>query len=143
MIFTKTEEADILEAIRAAERSSTGEIRLFVEDFCLRDTPVERAEEIFQLFGMFNTRQRNGVLIYVAEKSRHFAIWGDVGIHQAVGNSFWEAEKRLIREHLQQGQAAKGVCLAIEQISERLRRHFPADESTPNDNELPDEIIYG
>lgn len=143
MIFTKDEEARIMETIRVAEQNSTGEIRLFVEDFCMRDSPVERAEEVFQLFGMFNTRQRNGVLLYLAEKSRHYAVWGDVGIHQAVGNSFWEAEKRVLHEHLQQGRAAEGVCLTVQQIGERLRRHFPADASTPNDNELPDEIIYG
>lgn len=143
MIFSPTEESEILEAIRTAERNSTGEIRLYVEDFCLRDSPVERAEELFQLFGMFNTQQRNGVLIYLAEKSRHFAVWGDVGIHQAVGNSFWEAEKKLLREHLQNGQAAQGVRLAIEQVGERLRRFFPADPSADNDNELPDDIIYG
>ena len=143
MIFTKEEEARIMEAISTAERNSTGEIRLFVEDFCMRDMPVERAEEVFQLFGMFNTRQRNGVLLYLAEKSRHYAVWGDVGIHQAVGNSFWEAEKRLLHEHLQQGRAAEGVCQAIQQIGERLRQHFPADASVQNDNELPDEIIYG
>jgi len=142
MLFTKEEEARIVQAIRAAERRTSGEIRMFVEDFCDRDHPVERAAEMFQLFGMFNTKERNGVMIYLAEKSHQFALWGDTGIHERVGFQFWETEKRILREHLQRDEAAEGMCLVIEQIGERLREYFPADDDK-NENELPDEIIYG
>ncbi len=142
MLFTKEEETQIMSAIQLAEYGTTGEIRLFVEDFCLRDHPVERAEEVFQLFGMFNTKARNGVLIYLAEKSRHFAIWGDSGIHERVGFQFWEAEKHLMREHLQRDEAAEGVCKAIGLIGARLQEYFPSDE-IDDYNELPDDIIYG
>ena len=142
MLFSKEEEARILAAIKAAERGTSGEIRLFMEDFCLRDHPVERAEEVFQLFGMFNTKNRNAVLLYIAEKSRHFAIWGDAGIHQRVGNQFWESEKRLLRERLQQDDATGGIIEVVSLIGDRLRAHFPADENH-DDNELPDDIIYG
>ena len=142
MLFTKEEETRIVEAIRLAEKGTSGEIRLFVEDFCLRDHPVERAEELFHLFGMFNTKDRNGVLIYLAEKSRQFAIWGDSGIHERVGFQFWEKEKQLLREHLQNDQASEGVCRALTLIGDRLRTYFPTDENQ-DDNELPNEIIYG
>ena len=141
MLFTEEEETRILDGIRNAEKDTSGEIRIFVEDFCLSDFPVERAEEVFQLFGMFNTRERNAVLIYLAEKSRHFAIWGDAGIHEKVGFQFWEAEKKLLQEHFATDQAAEGLCKAIEMIGKRLREYFPADDN--NENELPDEIIYG
>lgn len=143
MIFTKEEEIRIVQAIRAAELRTSGEIRIFVEDFCDRDHPVERAAEVFHLYGMFNTKANNGVLIYLAEKSHHFAIWGDSGIHERVGFQFWDTEKRIMREHLQRDEAAEGVCLVIEQIGEQLREHFPAAASDINENELPDEIIYG
>ncbi len=142
MLFTKEEESRITSAIREAELGTSGEIRLFVEEFCMLDQPVQRAEEVFQLFGMFNTKERNGVLIYLAEKSRHFAIWGDSGIHERVGFQFWEQEKQLMREHLQHDEAAEGICKAIGLISDKLHEFFPADEND-NANELPDEIIYG
>lgn len=141
MLFSKEEETRITSAIQTAEKGTSGEIRIFVEDFCLRDFAVERAEEVFQLFGMFNTRDRNAVLIYLAEKSRHFAIWGDAGIHEKVGFQFWEAEKKLLQEHFQADAAADGVCKAIEMIGNRLREYFPSDDN--NENELPDDIIYG
>jgi uncharacterized membrane protein len=143
MLFTKEEEARIAEAIREAEQETTGEIRLFVEDFCLRDDPVERAAEVFQLFGMYHTAERNAVLIYLAEKSRHFAIWGDTGIHDRVGHQFWEAEKRLLRDHLQHDQGSEGVCLVVRQVGLQLQQYFPAQPGQKNDNELPDDVIYG
>ena len=142
MLSTKEEEARIASAIQLAEQGTSGEIRLFVEDFCLRDHPVERAAEVFDLFGMFHTKERNGVLIYLAEKSRHLAIWGDSGIHERVGGTFWEQEKQLMREHLQRDEAAEGVCKAIALMGARLQAFFPADPND-NENELPDEIIYG
>lgn len=142
MLFSQAEETKIVSAIKQAEKGTSGEIRLFVEDFCMRDHPVERAEEVFQLFGMFNTQDRNAVLIYLAEKSHHFAIWGDAGIHAKVGFQFWEQEKALLHEHFQRDAAAEGICKAVQLIGARLRENFPADENN-DDNELPDEIIYG
>jgi uncharacterized membrane protein len=142
MLFNQDEEARIADAIRAAERGTSGEIRLYVEDYCQRDHPAERAQELFQLFGMYNTQYRNAVLIYLAEKSRQFALWGDAGIHEKVGNQFWEEEKKLLREYLQRDEAAEGVSKAILLVGDRLRQFFPNDEKT-DINELPDEIIYG
>jgi len=142
MLFSKEEELRILEAIRVAEQGTSGEIRLFVEDFCLRDHPVERAEELFQLHGMYHTQARNGVLLYLAEKSRHLAFWGDTGIHERVGFQFWEAEKKMLRDYLSRDEAAEGVCQVIQLIGEKLQTYFPFD-GPHNENELPDEIIYG
>jgi uncharacterized membrane protein len=82
-------------------------------------------------------------LIYLAEKSRHLAIWGDSGIHERVGFQFWEHEKQLLREHLQQGDGVEGIRKAIYLIGGRLRDHFPSDDLGDDHNELPDEIIYG
>lgn len=144
MLFTREEEQRIVQTIRQSERGTSGEIRVFIEDFCMRDHPIERAEEIFKLHGMFNTREHNAVLIYLAEKSRHFAIWGDAGIHEKVGLQFWEYEKNLLREHLQKGEGVEGICKAIYLIGSRLRDFYPADDNDADDhNELPDEIIYG
>jgi uncharacterized membrane protein len=141
MLFTKEEEQQIVEAIRWTERNTSGEIRVFVEDFCMRDHPVERAAEVFHLHGMYKTKYHNAVLIYVAEKSKHMAIWGDSGIHQRVGFQFWTEEKQLLRDHLAAGSSCEGLCKVIKQIGLQLQKHFP---ELPNDkNELPDEIIYG
>lgn len=143
MLFSPEQEQLVGEAIAQAEMRTSGEIRLYVESFCERDHPVERAEELFNLHGMFHTRERNAVLIYVAYDSRVFAIWGDSGIHEKVGMQFWENEKKLLRSYLQRDEAAAGICAVIQQIGDQLARFFPVDPSNDNPNELPNEIIYG
>jgi uncharacterized membrane protein len=143
MTFDPNEERTITQTIRDAERFTTGEIRVFVEPICERDHPVERAEEVFRLHGMFHTANRNGVLLYMAPLSRQFAIWGDSGIHEKVGNQFWEAEKKLLRTYLQRDEPAAGICAVVTQIGAQLQAHFPADPNDTNPNELPDDIIYG
>ncbi|MEZ4919975.1 MAG: TPM domain-containing protein [Saprospiraceae bacterium] len=141
-VVFKEEEADIIKAIRKSETGSSGEIRVYVEDTCPRPNVVERAAEVFFDFEMQKTANRNGVLIYIAEKSRLFAVWGDSGIHEKVGFQFWDDEKSLLLDHFKDGKACEGVCKAVIQIGDKLRAHFPATDSD-NENELPDELIYG
>jgi uncharacterized membrane protein len=143
MHFNASEEQRVVAAIQAAEQATTGEIRVFMEDICDADHPVERAVEVFALHGMHNTTDRNAVLIYVARESRQFAIWGDAGIHEKVGEDFWEAEKRLLRSHLQRDEACDGLCAVIAEVGAQLNRHYPAPPGFDNKNELPDDIIYG
>lgn len=38
---------------------------------------------------MTATRDRNGVLIFVAPRSQKFAVIGDTGIHECCGDEFW------------------------------------------------------
>ena len=142
MLFTAEEEKRITDAIAAAELITSGEIRVYVEEICERENPLERASEVFYSSKVFQTKERNGVLVYLAEKSRKFAIWGDLGIHSKVGDQFWDAERALLEEHLKKGEACEGICLVVQQIGEQLKHHFPADPDD-NENELPDDIIYG
>ena len=71
--LTTIEEQEIVEAIRIAEKNTSGEIRVHLENTC--NTPIElRALEVFSLLKMNNTKQRNGVLIYVAVMDHKFCI---------------------------------------------------------------------
>lgn len=143
-LFSIKEEAEIVAAIRLAEQETTGEIRVYVEDFCLEDDPVLRAYEVFEHYQMEKTQYRNGVLIYLAEKSRQFAIFGDEAIHKASGGAiFWHKEKNIMRHDLRLGHYKKAVIHVIEDVGCALKKYFPAPKGWENPNELPDEIIYG
>lgn len=134
------DEKTVVEAIRRVERRSSGEVRIFIEEFC-PDPPLERVYHLFSKNGMEKTKHRNGVLIYLAWGTREMAIWGDVGIHERVGPGFWALERDVMRQHFQKKQFAEGLCRVIKQVGEQLEMHFPHE---PGDvNELPDEIIYG
>lgn len=140
-IFSEAEKTILVQAIRVAERLTSGEIRLFVENHCTFVDPMDRAKEVFLSLGMEKTKQRNGVLVYVAIKDRQFAILGDQGIHEKVGNDFWAKEASLLRSHFQNSHIIEGIEACIREIGESLRTHFP--HVAGDANELPDDIVFG
>lgn len=138
--FSEAETRAIVETIRKAEEKTSGEIRLHVENRCWRNT-ISRARAVFRKLKMHRTQQRNGVLLYLAVKSRKFAIVGDSGIHEKAGTAHWEAVKTNLQSLLAEKQIHRGICRAIEEIGAELARHFPP---MPNDdNELENEISTG
>ena len=138
--FTDAEELQIMAAIQLAELASSGEIRVFVESNCV-GTIEKRTVEVFKKLKMYRTRERNGVLVYVAADSRHFSVFGDEGIHKKMGFQFWTAEAATFKATLAEGNMLGGICQVIGDIGEGLKTHFP---HTSNDkNELSDKPVYG
>lgn len=137
--FTKEDEERIIEAIRAAERNTSGEIRVHLEKKLEADV-LQEAQQTFAKLGMHKTEARNGVLIFLAPEHRKFAILGDEGINKIVGDNFWQEERDLLQQHFRQGAYADGICLAIAQVGEKLKAHFPYQQD--DTNELSDEISY-
>lgn len=90
--LTPNEEAEIVEAIRKAEQKTSGEIRVHIEAHTDQD-PYKRAMEVFHLLKMDNTKEANGVLIYIAVDDKTFVIYGDKGINDVVPFDFWNTTK--------------------------------------------------
>ncbi len=139
--FGDGERTRIVAAIQAAERRTSGEIRVHIE----REVPLggdayAHAREVFARLGMHATAARNGVLIYLAVKARRFAVVGDEGLHTHVGDAFWSETRDVIGAAFADDRPVEGIEAAISRIGERLREHFPvADDDV---NELPDDISY-
>ena len=74
--LTRDEEQAVVEAIRAAEKATSGEIRVHIEKTTSM-AAFDRALEVFHELKMDETQLKNGVLIYVAVKDKAFAICGD------------------------------------------------------------------
>lgn len=140
--FSKEENGKIVESIRNAERSTSGEIRVFVESKCKFIDPLDRALEIFADLKMENTEDRNAVLLYVALKDRQLAVYADKGIHEKVGDWFWQEVVKTILSHFNKENYADGISQCITEIGEALQKNFPYNSDTDK-NELPDEIIFG
>ncbi len=100
--LTAKEEEEIVEAIRIAENKTSGEIRVHIEQNCTKDI-FEHATEVFHYLKMDNTKQQNGVLIYVAIENKSFVIYGDVGINNAVDKDFWNTTRDVISSHFKKG----------------------------------------
>jgi uncharacterized membrane protein len=139
--FTPEEENRIVEAIRKAEKRTSGEIRVYVESRCRFVDPVDRAIEIFYGLKMENTDDRNGVLIYIAMKDHQIAVYGDEGIHLKVGSAFWNKEIKTILEEFNAEHYTDGLITIIHDLGEALTSHFPYEKE--DRNELPDDIVFG
>jgi len=138
--FFTQEEADLLlESIRKAEKLTSGEIRLHVEDTCNK-TVLKRAEEVFVKNKMHKTAERNGILFYLAVKTKDFAVAGDTGIHQKVTQSFWDEINKLVLQNFKEEKFTQGLCQGIELCGEQLQKYFP--RSANDKNELSDEISF-
>ena len=140
--FTPEQRDRIIAAIRDAEKQTSGEIRIYVESRCRFVDPIDRAAEIFTGLKMDQTRERNGVLIYLAMKDRQAAILGDKGIDEKVGSAFWAAEVVKMLLHFKHHDYAQGLVEIIEDIGEALKSNFPYSRNTDK-NELPDDLVFG
>lgn len=140
--FSADETERILEAIRNAERRTSGEVRIFVESRCRFVDATDRAAEVFFQLRMDHTEQRNGTLLYVAIRDHQVAVFGDEGIHQKVGPQYWETEVRKMLDSFGKQHLVDGLVECITDIGEALYLHFPYDRDTDK-NELPDEIVFG
>ena len=140
--FSPDEKNKIVQAIRLAEQQTSGEIRVYVESRCRFVHPLDRAHEIFFGLNMDQTEARNAVLVYVAIKDRQLALFGDKGIHEKVGEQFWNEKVKIILSHMHKESYAEGICRIVGDIGEALRTHFPFDRGSDK-NELPDDIVFG
>lgn len=138
--LTAAEEAQIVEAIRLAERETSGEIRVHIEKTASGDA-FDRAREVFHLLDMDKTELKNGVLIYVAVKDRHFVICGDKGIDDVVADNFWDSTKDLMASHFKNGDFKQGLIEGIARAGKELQHYFPCQED--DRNELSNEISNG
>src|SRR5258706_10050893 len=128
---------DIVQAVRDAEQKTSGEIRVFISRKSVED-PVVAAQKAFQKLGMERTRDRNGVLIFVAPRSHNFAVIGDTGVHSRCGSSYWTNVAAEISGHFKRGEFTRGILLGVKKAGDLLAQHFPR---RPDDrNELPDPI---
>jgi uncharacterized membrane protein len=135
--LTPEEEQEIVNAISIAEKNTSGEIRVHIENHSEKP-PLERAKEVFLSLEMDKTQARNGVLFYVGVSDKTFAILGDEGIDKKVELDFWHMTKETVILHFKNKNYKEGLVAGILSAGERLKSFFPyeADDT----NELSNEI---
>lgn len=130
----------IEQSIAELERHTSAELRVVVEFKAKNaDSAMNRANELFAELNMHETEQRNGVLIYLAFKPHLLAVVGDEGIHQKVGEAFWQAVYAAMRHHCKQGEFTQAIQAGVLQVQQALAEHFPIQEG--DRNELSNEVV--
>jgi len=139
--LSKLEHDHIVQAIRDAESKTSGAIRIFIQRGNLTADPLIIAQKKFQRLGMYRTRERNAVLVFVAPRAHKFAVIGDKAIHEKCGEQFWQRVVDGMRVHFQKEKFSQALTEAINEVGKVLAAHFP--RMSANANELPDEIVEG
>lgn len=131
----------IVEAIKEAERNTSGEIRVVIDTFGSKKDILERTKKAFQKEKMYFTQQRNAVLFYVDVKYHQIAIWGDEGIYDKVGREYWKAVVEAILQQIKdEDYWIKGLRQGILELGKTLKQYYPYDDKGDL-NELKDDII--
>ncbi len=138
--LSSIDEKEIVEAIRKAELKTSGEIRVHIEASTEKD-PFQHAVEVFHYLKMDNTKESNGVIIYIAVESKVFVIYGDKGINEVVPENFWSSTKDIMQEHFKKGEFKEGIIAGVTKAGEQLQKFFPWQHGDVN--ELPDSISKG
>jgi uncharacterized membrane protein len=136
-IWSEPSRKKIEDAIASAEKNTSGEIRVHIEERCGGDL-FDRAAFVFAELDMHRTKERNGVLIYLAIIDRKVAILGDAGIHQKVPSGFWDDCYSKLKVRFSQGAYTQGVCEIIAEVGDKLSAFFPWQRGDVN--ELPNTI---
>lgn len=139
-LFTSLPKIDhdrVVLAIAAAERRTSGEIRVVVSRRKIAE-PIPEAQRQFERLGMTATQHRNGVLLLLAPRSRTFAVIGDTAVHQECGDEFWQKIAEVMSEKFRRGEFTDGLIHGIERAGALLAAHFP--RTRDDRNELPDAI---
>jgi uncharacterized membrane protein len=138
----KTVDVDrIKAAIAAAERETSGEVRVSVTRF-FWGSVRHAAEKAFDRLGMARTRDRNAILFFIVPARKKFVVLGDSGIHAKVGQEFWDCVAGLMTEHFKKGEFTEGLVQAIGEAGRQLAAHFPYDAAV-DVNELADDVDFG
>jgi len=135
--FAKFDSDRIVAAIAAAEKKTSGEIRVHITRRVPKDLE-QRAKLRFEKLGMTKTRERNGVLIYIAPRAHTFRVLGDTAIHEKCGDAFWQEVAGSMTESFRKQEWTEGVVRGVERVGEVLARHFP--RRSDDVNQLPDEV---
>src|SRR5688500_4204772 len=129
----------IEEAIEASETHHRAEIRVAIEvALDLRTllrvrTPRDRALEVFAELEVWNTRERNGVLIYVLVAERDVEIVADVGFDGRVNDQEWRTVCAIIEREFAARRWRDGVLLGVEAMTKLAEREYPASGANRNE----------
>ena len=138
MRLSNSDKKTIMHAIQEAEKNTSGEIRVHIQYSKKDDAPLAEAKSIFEELKMHETIARNGVLIYFNPKARKFALFGDIGIHQKLGQTYWDELVAHVRSTIHEKDLLSGILDAIHALGEQLAKHFPGSGHNPD--ELTNEV---
>ena len=139
-LLSHDERERVRHAVRAAEKRTSGEIRVHMDDV-IEGSVLDRAAFVFEELDMHRTKDRNAVLIYVSVAQHRAAVIGDAGINAKLPHGYWNDVLHVLLSEFKVERYCDGLCNAIALLGEQLHAHFPHERD--DSNELSDDISFG
>ena len=99
----------------------------------------EAAAAAFFSEALHDTRDANGILLYISVFEHRVWVLGDRGINDKIDPQTWQEIVDLVGRGIKQGNPCQAICAGIERIGGILEEHFPP--RTDDKNELHNLII--
>ena len=133
------------DAITVGEQRHRGEVRVIVENSMPSDaiwsdlSNRQRAIALFAEYGVWDTQDNCGVLIYVNLAEHKVDIVVDRAIGGKIAPATWQQVCRTMTQGFAKGEFQGSTLAAVEQVNVLLEQHFPSNGARAN--ELPDRPI--
>ena len=137
--LTEQESDQVKAAIAEAERQTSAEVKLAIVRHCWTDIRM-KAASVFRKMGLDKTAERNCALILLVTTNREFLIYGDEGIHEKVGQDFWDDVRDAMASQFAEDRFGQGLSEGIRRIGEKLAHYFPRRKD--DKDEISDDVAY-
>jgi uncharacterized membrane protein len=96
-----------------------------------------RAADVFSQLRVWDTRENNGVLIYLLLADHRIEILADRGLEGRVSDEQWRGVCQLMEERLRAGDPEQAVLRGVSAVGDLLAEEFPRIAGQEDRDELP------
>jgi len=125
-------------AIAEGEKHHRAEVRLVIEPSLPSQAVLNgvharaRARELFAQYGVWDTEENCGVLVYINLADHQVEIVADRGVGRIVAATDWQAICKTMTQGFARGDFHDSVLAALAQLTALLQEHYPDDGSARN-----------
>ena len=113
---------------------------MFIADAEIEEEVKEAAVTSFFRNGLYLTRDKTGVLIFISVFEHRVWVLADTGINEKVDKKVWEEIVQHIVKGIKEKRQGEAICEAITRVGEILKEHFPVRH---DDKDELDNLIIG
>jgi len=114
--------------------------RIVVPKQVMNEKVKNRAMRFFVESGVYETKDRTGILIFISLLERKVELIADSGIASKIDTKEWDEVVNLIVEGIKNDSWVENLIVAIEKCGNLLEKHFPIADD--DENELSDGIVF-
>lgn len=113
--------------------------RIIIPPKSRRRAVHNRALRHFVESGVYSTKERTGILIFISYMEREVRIVADTGISSKIEQKEWDAIAGQVADGVRTGKLASTLVAAVARCGDLLAAHFPAEKENPD--ELADGLV--